>query len=400
MLDEMLHDAHEGQSWTQENLDGPIYLDNQATTPVDPRVAYVVFQAMTKNFGNPNNTDHYYGEAASHLLQDSKGFVAQIVGAELEHVRFTSGATEAVRIAFAVACANVAPNALHVALCRTEHRAVLDVVASLAASGRAVVHWIEVDAQGRVGLNDVDVALAQGVDLLCLMAANNEVGTIHPVREAARLAYDAGTEILVDATQAAGRSELQAVKWAIDYLILSAHKLYGPKGVGALVGPKALGPVADAVCGHQGTPNVPGVAGFGAACRIMALEGSINEARVANLRDRLESILLSNVPGLVVNGDRTRRLTNNLHVSAPGAPNDAVLVRLRQQVAIATGAACTSGAQDPSHVLRAMGLPESLKDSALRISPGWFNTPAEIERAGADIVNSILSVRMAMGRFA
>jgi cysteine desulfurase len=352
---------------------------------------------MTSRFGNAHSVDHLLGEEAAALIDEARDAVARLVGADQEQVRFTSGATEAIRIALGIAAAKAPNGVLRAAVSGVEHRAVLDGLHALAIEGRARIHWIGVDGQGRISLDEIASVLSDGVDLMCLMAANNEVGTLYPVQEAAILAHNASAEILVDATQAAGRIDLDADGWAIDYLVLSAHKLYGPKGVGALVSPDACGSLADKVFGHAGTPNVPGAVGFGEACRIAVEEGPGNEARVARLRDRLQCLLQEAVPGLVINGDTTQRLSHNLHVSAPGAPNDVVVSRLRRRVAIATGAACTSGAQEPSHVLRAMGLEGSLQDSALRISPGWFNTLDEIEEAGAAIADAISSVRSTVG---
>ena len=374
----------------------PIYLDHQATTPVDPRVAGVVWEAMTTQFGNANSADHLYGEEAARLLRDAGSAVAKLVGAAPEHVRFTSGATEALRLALQIAVRKMEGRALHVAASRAEHRAVLDALQVLQAEGRARVTWLSVDAKGRVSLDEVAQVLQQGVDLLCLMAANNEVGTIYPVEAAASLAHDAGSDILVDATQAAGRVPLAAEARDIDYLVLSAHKIYGPKGVGALVGRDAVGSWADKAWGHTGTSNVPGAAGFGAACRIVSEEGAKSEEHVRSLRDRLQATLQADVPALEVNGDLAHRLSHNLHISALGAPNDAVVARLRTSVALATGAACMSGAQQPSHVLRAMGLSPSLQDSALRISPGRFNTCEEIDVAAGAIAEAIASVRAAV----
>lgn len=374
----------------------PIYLDHQATTPVDPKVADVVWDAMTTQFGNANSVDHLYGEEAASLLADASAAVADLVRALPEHVRFTSGATEGVRLAFRIAARKRPGRPLHVVASRTEHRAVLDVLEMLESSGRARVSWLSVDALGRVCLEQMASILEQGADLLCLMAANNEVGTLHPVEAAAALAHEAGCEILVDATQAAGRVAIEAEAWGLDYLVLSAHKMYGPKGIGALVGPEVTGSVSDRAIGHVGTPNVPGAVGFGAACRISLADGAEEEVRVCGLRDRLEAALCSRVPGLVVNGDRSRRLTHNLHVSAPGAANDAVVARLRAKVALSTGAACSSGAPGPSHVLRAMGMSDALSDSALRISPGRFNTIEEVDAAAVAIAEAISAVRAAM----
>lgn len=371
----------------------PVYLDHHATTPVDPRVAEVVLHAMTRAFGNANSVDHVFGEIAAAMMDDARAAVADLVCATPDDVRFTSGATEAIRAALGIARATAGREILRIAVSRVEHQAVLDAVAALERDGNATVHWIDVDQQGRVALSGISEALEKGIDLLCLMAANNEIGTIYPVREAAVLAQEARTLILVDATQAAGRVELRAADWGLDYLVLSAHKLYGPKGVGALVAPEARNVVADLVFGHEGTPNVPGAAGLGAACRLQIAEGAADELRITAFRDRLEAGLIARVPDLVVNGDRHNRLSHNLHVSAPGAPNDVVVARLRRQVAISTGAACTSGAQAPSHVLRAMGLPPELQNCALRISPGKFNTVKEIDRAVESIAEAVAEVR-------
>ena len=375
----------------------PVYLDHHATTPVDPRVAQAVLTTMTETFGNPNSVDHAFGEAAAAIIEQAREDVARLLRATPEHIRFTSGATEAIRIALGIARATTNLPAIRVAVSRIEHNALLDPLKILEDDGKAIIHWLDVDGAGHICLPDVAKALTNGIDLLCLMAANNEVGTLYPIREAAVLAHEAGAAILVDATQAAGRIPLEVNAWDLDYVALSAHKLYGPKGTGALIGPQACSPSADRVCGHDGTPNVPGVAGFGIACRLRSTEGPADELRITALRNRLEAALLERVPGLVVNGDRAQRLSNNLHVSAPGAPNDAVVGRLRRRVAISTGAACSSGAQAPSHVLRAMGLPTELQDSALRISIGKFNTDEEIDRAASAIAIAIDDVRRAVG---
>ena len=350
----------------------PVYLDNHATTPVDPRVAELMFATMTANFGNAHSVDHAYGQTAAALIQEAESLVSALVGTTPSSVRFTTGATEGIRLALAIACTKRTP--LRIALSRVEHKAVLETVQGLHREGRATVSWINVDSRGRISLEAIREALKNGIDLLCLMAANNEVGTIYPVEAAATLAAEFGAEILVDATPAIGRTPVSAEDWGIDYLVLSAHKIYGPKGAGALVGPSARTSAADQVAGHPGTPNVPAIVGFGEACRIAAAEGPDDRTHARSLRDRLEHALLEAVPDLIINGDQANRLGNNLHISPIGAPNDAILARLQNCVAISTGAACSSGAQEHSHVLRAMNLPRELQESALRISTGKFNT--------------------------
>ena len=370
-----------------------IYLDHHATTPVDPRVAKVVLHAMTEAFGNANSADHQFGETAAALVANARESVALLAGADVLDVRFTSGSTEAIRLAVMHAHAKRPKAVLRVAMTRVEHRAVLDAVANAARTGLVEFRWIDVDDQARVSLDSIGEALTAGVDLLCVMAANNEVGTVYPISTIAAQAHSARAAVLVDATQAAGRLPLKAREWGIDYLAISAHKLYGPKGVGALIAPGAAREAADSLFGYAGTPNVPGISGFGEACRLRCLEMGEDESRIAALRDYLESTLLASIDDLVVNGDRNHRLSHNLHVSVPGVPNDAVVARLRRTVAISTGAACSSGAQTPSHVLRAMGLPAPLQEGALRMGLGKFNTRDEIDRAAAEIANAISAVR-------
>lgn len=375
----------------------PVYLDHHATTPVDPRVANLVFETMTERFGNAHSIDHAYGQTAAALVEQAQAQVADLLGSSPKSVRFTFGATDSARIALAIAAS--AHPTLRIALPRVEHKAVLDPVRSLVRHNRATVQWIEVDDKARIFRDQIARVLANGVDLLCLMAANNEVGTLYPIPEAAELAAKHGAEILVDATPAAGRVPIAADDWSIDYLIVSAHKLYGPKGAGALLGPAARNASSVDAGGHPGTLNVPCIVGFGEACRIAATEGHKAEAQATALRDRLETRLVATVPDLSINGDRTDRLGNNLHISASGAPNDAVLARLQRTVAISTGAACSSGTQEPSHVLRAMRMSSELQETALRISTGKFNTLAEIDFAASEIATAIADVRAEMGKF-
>ena len=379
----------------------PIYLDYHATTPVDPRVAAVVMDGMLATFGNANSVDHVFGEAAATLVVQARRYVAELVGADPEGVHFTSGSTESVQLAVrhAVARRPTRRGPLRIAATVVEHRAVLNAIGAAQSSGDAVIRWLEVDRQARLDLDALADACKAGVDLVCVMAANNEVGTLYPVEQIAKIASQAGAQTLIDATQAAGRETIHADAWSVTYLALSAHKLYGPKGVGALVTPAGL----KVRTSHSttpgtgdGTPNVPGIAGFGEACRLRGVERATDEPRIAQQRDRLEMLLLQQVPELVVNGDCTRRLSGNLHVAVPGVPNDAIVGRLRRSVAISTGAACTSGAQEGSHVLRAMGLSAAIQEGALRIGLGKFTTDDEVPVAAASIASAIEATRKAM----
>jgi cysteine desulfurase len=378
----------------------PIYLDYHATTPVDPRVVEVVLHAMTTTFGNPNSVEHIYGEIAADLVVESRHDVAELVDAEQDGVYFTSGASESIRLAFAHAVAGRSIGPLRVAVTTVEHRSVLDALSSHERKGEVSVSWIPVDNQARLNLEALKVACHDGVDLICVMGANNEVGTIYPIEEVASIAARAGAGTLIDATAAVGQIPIHTDAWGITYLILSGHKIYGPKGIGALVCPPSLNiwsSHSNTPGTGDGTPNVPGILGLGAACRLRRLEMASDEPQMVVKRNRLETLLINGIDGLVINGDHDHRLSNNLHVSIPDVPNDAVIAKLRHTVALSTGAACTSGAQTSSHVLRAMGLSYSLQEGALRISTGKFTTDEEIELAGKYIVEAVTAVRGEIG---
>ena len=384
----------------QHRIGRPIYLDYHATTPVDPRVAASVLNAMTTTFGNANSVDHLYGEEAAALIDAARGDVAALVGGDADGVHFTSGASESIQLAVRhAALGSRSKGRLRVVMTAVEHRAVFDVVAALEDSGEANVRYIPVDSLARLDLDALEDACAAGADLVCVMAANNEVGTLYPIERVAQIARSSGASTLVDATQAAGRIPLRAEKWGVTYLALSAHKMYGPKGVGALVTPPALR-VRDshgvARGTGNGTPNVPGIVGLGESCRLRRLEMDIDEPRVASLRDKLEALLVAGISDSVVNGDRSDRLSGNLHISVPDAPHGAIVARLRRHVALSTGAACMSGAQTPSHVLRAMGLAPRLQTGALRLGLGKFTQEAEIEEAALRITSAVRATRRAV----
>lgn len=374
-----------------------IYLDHHATTPVDTRVAKVVLDTMVSSFGNANSVDHVYGETAAAIVADAKDRVAELVGSEPENVFFTSGSTEAIRLAISHAIGPTRASPLRIALTRVEHQALIDTAHLAERLGLAVVTWIDVDHRARLVSASLHAALESGTDLVCVMAANNEVGTIYPLAEIVPLAHRNGAAILVDATQAAGRISFDAFGADIDYLILSGHKIYGPKGIGALVsGIYDATRVYGLGVTHDATPNVPGIAGIGEACRIMLSEGRDETRRIAEMRDRLQTNLARKLQGLVVNGDQDNRLAHNLHISVPDIPNDLIVTRLRKKVAISTGAACMSGAQSSSHVLRAMGMEDSLQEGALRIGLGRLTSESDIENAAVEIIAAVRDVKNAM----
>jgi cysteine desulfurase len=365
-----------------------IFLDYHATSPVDHRVAAVVMHHMVAAFGNPSSADHCFGDEAQHAVEEASRRVGSLVGASPEDVVFTSGATESINLVLqGLALGHFAGRRVRIAVSSTEHSAVLDTCTALARLGRADVRLLNVDHAGRVSLEEIESVCGSGVDLLCVMAANNEVGTIAPVARIGEIASRHRALFLCDATQACGRIPLDMVRDGITFLVLSAHKIHGPKGAGALVthARRLLAPLLHG--GEQqrglraGTLNVPGIAGLGEACRLRADEMEVDEAAIARRRDRLQALLTSAIPDLVVNGEQRARLAGNLHVSFPGCPNGAIIVRVRDRLAVATGAACSSGIEAPSHVLRAMGLREEVQDGAIRIGVGKWTTDDEVSMA-------------------
>lgn len=376
---------------------GGIYLDHHATTPVDPRVAEAVLRHMLEDFGNANSVDHTHGERAAAALEAAADAVADLLSADPADVHFTSGSTQAIELAFSHALGTAGGSPLRIALSRVEHPAIIDVARRAERLGVATLKWIDVAPDASIDLNGIERLLPE-IDLLCLMAANNEVGTIYPVAEVYKRAATAGVAMLVDATQSVGRVPLDLSKSAFAYLILSGHKIYAPKGIGALISSVYRPEENFGLAGsHSATPNIPGIVGLGIACRLMAEEGAAEEQRLRELRAMMLHELRATVPGLVLNGMEPR-LGGNLHVSAPGAPNDLVVTRLRNDVAISTGAACMSGAHGASHVLQAMRLPLDVQESALRIGLGRNTTREDVLVASQRIAAAIASVRISLER--
>lgn len=353
-----------------------IYLDAAATTPLHPEAAATMAEAAASAWGNPSSV-HERGRAARRLVDAARREVAALIGAEARDIVFTSGGTESDNLGVVGAArARREEGRAHVLASAVEHHAVLEACRGLAREGFEV-ELVPVDGEGVLDLAALRRMLRPDTALVALMLANNEVGAIQPVAEAARLAHEAGAWLHVDAVQAAGWIPIDVAELGADLLALSAHKIYGPKGVGALwVRPGLrLRPLVRG--GGQerswrpGTENVPGIAGFGAAARAarVFLAGPGPE-RVRRLRDRLADALLSEVPGARLNGPRGRgRLPGHVNISVPGVPGEALVLALDLAgVDASSGAACTSGSLEPSHVLAAMGLAPELAASGLRLS--------------------------------
>jgi cysteine desulfurase len=357
---------------------------------------------MTEEFGNASSVDHSWGDRAEEAVKQAAKQVAELVQASPREIVWTSGATESINLAIQ---GSLSPNPRkphRIALLPLEHKAVLDTCHILEKRGWAELAYLQVDCLGRLNLNHLEQVCAEGLSLVCVMAANNEIGNIYPIGAIAQIAQRYSIPFLCDASQAVGKIPINFEQWGITYLAISAHKLYGPKGCGALVVRKGhhLEPIIFGG-GHQkgmrsGTLDVPSIVGLGEACRLRQLEMEEDEKAIASKRDRLQSLLLDKIPGLVINGDTTSRLAGNLHISIPDIPNSAVIARVRSQLAISTGSACSSGVETPSHVLRALGLPDNVIEGALRIGLGKFTTQEDIDQAADILSDAVSQVRQAM----
>jgi cysteine desulfurase len=374
----------------------PIYLDYHSTTPVDPRVAEPMLHYLTHDFGNPNSIDHIYGDIAEKAVIDARRHIAGLINAKPREIIFTSGATESINLVIQGVVNSYKTSGLPtIAVTSVEHKAVLDTCEAMAKKGLAEIIYLDVNGKGQLDLGEIDRICADGVSLLCVMAANNEIGNIYPIEKIGQIARKYNVPFLCDASQGVGKIPIDFQNWGITYLAISGHKLYAPKGIGALVvkigydlPPMIFGG------GHErgvrsGTLNVPGIVGLGEACRLRLLEMKEDETRIAGLRDRLQELLKEQIRGLVVNGDTSNRLAGNLHISIPDVPNSAIVSRIRHRLAISRGAACSSGVPAPSHVLVAMGLPDNIIEGSLRIGVGKFTTDREIEEAGEIITHFI-----------
>lgn len=376
----------------------PVYLDCHATTPVDPRVAEAMWPYFTESFGNAASLNHAYGQEAAAAVTDGREAVSRLIGAPAESLVFTSGATEANNLALKGLLWS-APAGAHLVTSVAEHRAVLDPVKRLQREGFEVT-LVPVDSCGQVSPQAVAEAIRPHTALVSVMAANNEVGTINPIPEIGRICRERGVLFHCDAAQAVGRIPVDVDEWQVDLLSLSAHKLYGPKGVGVLFVRRGerrirLEPLFDGG-GHEGrlrsgTLPVPLIVGLGRACELAGLERPVEARRITALRDRLESELLS-LPGVNRNGHLTERLPGNLHVSIEGLDGD-VLMNALTEIAVSSGAACTTAEPEPSHVLRAMGVPDRLARASLRFGLGRFTRDEDITFAARYVTETIQRLR-------
>ena len=375
-----------------------IYLDHHATTPVDARVLETMLPFFTEKFGNAASRQHRFGWDAADAVERARQQVAALVGAGSKDIVFTSGATEANNLAIKGAAKARQGERDHLVTVVTEHKAVLDPMASLEKDGWLVT-VLPVDRHGFIDPRAVQDAVTERTALVSVMAANNEIGVLQPIQELSAVAHAKGAWFHTDAVQAAGKVPFDVDALDVDFASLTAHKIYGPKGAGALYVRRKgrTVTVAAQIDGggqergrRSGTLNVPGIVGFGRAAEIARAEMAGESVRVAALRDRLLQALQSRTDGMTVNGAMDRRLPGNLNVSFAGVDGEALLVSLGD-IAVSSGAACTQA--EPSHVLMALGLSKDRALASLRFGIGRANTAAEIDEAGQQVSAVVARLR-------
>src|SRR6185295_14650612 len=379
----------------------PIFLDNHSTTPMDPRVLETMLPYFVEKFGNAASRNHAFGWAAEEAVESSRKQIAKLIKADAKEIVFTSGATESDNLAIKGVLEMYREKGDHIITASTEHRAVLDTVKSLEGKGKATATYLSVDKFGMVSPEDVRNAITEKTILISIMLANNEIGTINPIKEIGKIAKAKGILFHCDATQGVGKIPVSVNEMGIDLMSFSAHKLYGPKGIGALYvrkkGPRVrIAPMIEGG-GHErgmrsGTLPVPLVVGFGMACEICEKEMSIESVRLAALRDRLQEGILKGLDEVYLNGHPTQRLPHNLNLSFAYVEGESLLMGLKE-IALSSGSACTSATLEPSYVLRALGVGSDLAHSSIRFGLGRFNTEEEIDYTIKRIIEVVTKLR-------
>jgi cysteine desulfurase len=380
----------------------PIYMDNNSTTRVDPAVVEKMLPYFSDEFGNASSSTHEFGQMAEQAVTAARQSVADLLGCDARSIVFTSGATESNNLAL-LGVMRASKRGKHFITDAAEHKAVLGPAQRLAREGFAIT-WLPVDQHGIVDPASVREAIREDTVLVSIMHGNNEVGSLNPIREIGEVCRQAGVLFHTDATQTVGKVKLDLAELSVDLLSLSAHKMYGPKGIGALYvrrGPPRIRiqPLFEGG-GHErrmrsGTLPVPQIVGLGEACRICGSNLEPEMVHVISLRNALRDALADAIDGMQFNGHPTERLPGNLHVSIPGVTGDALMASMRAQVAISSGSACTALGPEPSHVLLAMGLGPELIAASLRFGLGRFNTAAEVERVGSLVAAAVAKLRRA-----
>ena len=378
----------------------PVYLDNNATTPMDPRVLEAMLPYFTEHFGNAASRNHPFGWEAEEAVDYAREQVAKLIGADPKEIIFTSGATEGDNLGIKGVYEMYASKGNHIITAHTEHKAVLDTCKHIEKSGGEVT-YLQVKEDGLVDLAELEAAIKPTTILIALMYANNEIGVIQPVKEISAIARKHGVLFFSDATQAVGKIPVDVLNDGIDLLTFTGHKMYGPKGIGALYvrrkNPRVKVTAQMDGGGHErgmrsGTLNVPGIVGFGKACELCRLEMDADTARISVLRDKLETELLK-LEEAYVNGSREHRLPHVSNISFKYVEGEGLMMGFNKNIALSSGSACTSASLEPSYVLKALGLGDDLAHSSLRFGLSRFTTEEQIDYTIAEISKAVLKLR-------
>jgi len=378
----------------------PIYMDNHATTPLDPRVLEAMMPYLTDKFGNAASRNHQFGWDAEAAVEDARKQIALLIGADPREIVFTSGATESDNLALKGVAGMYREKGDHIITCVTEHKAILDSCKHLEKEGCRVT-FLPVNDKGFVSLEDIRRAITEKTILISIMTANNEVGVVQDIKEIGKIARERGVLFHTDAVQAVGKIPFNVNEMNIDMASLSAHKMYGPKGVGALYvrrrNPRVLlTPIIDGG-GHErgmrsGTLNVPGIAGFGKAAQIAREELDKEIAEMFRMRERLRATLERELDEVYINGDLEKRLPGNLNMSFAYVEGESLLMGIHD-IAVSSGSACTSASLEPSYVLKALGVGEDLAHTSIRFGIGRFNTDEEVDYVANRVIETVRRLR-------
>ncbi|HEY5408684.1 MAG TPA: IscS subfamily cysteine desulfurase [Ginsengibacter sp.] len=378
----------------------PVYLDNNATTMVDPRVLEAMLPYFTEHYGNAASRSHSFGWEAEEAVDYAREQVAQLIGAEPKEIIFTSGATESDNLALKGVFETYSAKGNHIITVATEHKAVLDSCKHIEKLGGEIT-YLNVDKGGQINLDELRKAIKPNTLLVAVMYANNEIGVIQPIKEISAIAKKNGILFFTDATQAAGKIPIDVNKDGVDLMALSAHKIYGPKGVGALY-VRRKNPRVKIIAqidggGHErgmrsGTLNVPGIVGFGKACELCRIEMKKETEQIKKLRDRLESELLK-LGDVYINGSLDNRLHNISNLSFKYVESESLMLGFNKNIAVSSGSACTSATLEPSYVLRALGVEDDLAKAAIRFGLGRFTTDEEIDYTIRQVSATVLKLR-------
>jgi cysteine desulfurase len=378
----------------------PIYLDNNATTPMDPRVLEAMTPYFLEHYGNAASRNHPFGWEAEEAVDYAREQVAKLIGADPKEIIFTSGATEGDNLGIKGVYEMYASKGNHIITATTEHKAVLDTCKHIEKSGGEVT-YLQVQPDGLIDLQELEAAIKPTTILIAVMYANNEIGVVMPIKEISAIARKHGVLLFTDGTQAVGKIPVDVNKDGIDLMAFTAHKMYGPKGVGALYvrrkNPRVKVTAQIDGGGHErgmrsGTLNVPGIVGFGKACEICMLDMEEDTKRIIKMRDHLETELLK-LEEAYVNGSREHRLPHVANISFKHVEGEGLLMGFNKNIALSSGSACTSASLEPSYVLKALGLGDDLAHSSLRFGLGRFTTDEQIDYTIKAISETVLKLR-------